>query len=233
MIKAHAHYLIWSLGLLVLMLSCTPRLANTPNDVKRQLDRGFDPNQAMGEAYGCEGNPHTPLGRAARWGDVRIVELLLEHGADPNMKACGPSSRVCKYRDESTGRSEKKFCLEYDDATPIELVILGAQMRALEIQKMEAERKVRDPERLNEYWDITIENLSKPRWGDVEEIIRLLLAHGAIVAGEDGGLATLALGTDSPGMHEVAVLLANHGAIADNTKTTILPRWLAVAIGAD
>ena len=60
--------------------------ADRLDDVSLLLDRGADPNASDARGY-------TALHRAAETGKTRIVQRLLERGADPGIVAQGTTAR--------------------------------------------------------------------------------------------------------------------------------------------
>ena len=67
-------------------LSGAIQSANSHEKVKFLLGQGADPNTDV-DASSTPPPPPPPLHTAVARGDLELVNLLLEHGADPNLKA--------------------------------------------------------------------------------------------------------------------------------------------------
>ena len=104
----------------------------TPMDVARLLlARGADPNQTLKtpvlrrhNSPGNQflGNGSTPLMRAARGGDVPLMKLLIEHGADPQLKQKNNTTLLMLAAGLGRRFDQNSDALEYERATEADLL---------------------------------------------------------------------------------------------------------------
>ena len=193
--------------------------ANDVAQVRRLLAAGTDPNAWS------EGN-YMPLYHAVMQGQTESAKLLLEHGADPNLKA-GPSQDPVLFTAINAGHGElAKLLVEHGANVNIKtgggetLLYLAAKSGKAAVAEALLELGA-DPNAETGYHD-------NPLWcaaqrGDIE-VMKVLLKHGADIRaqGVHWGMSVLEWAVGQ-GETDMVALLVEHRADVDARGLSGLP----------
>lgn len=183
------------------------------------LEAGQDPDELLLKKQSvCPGNRAgvTALVLAAQKLDVEMVRLLLEEGANPNKKSCGLryfpcDGRFCKQKGAPT--------LGEIWASPIEMVMLTAGGLTLVQNAQDA-------------FPGHFQGPPPPPWPKVEELVHLLMEHGADVRGPSWTLEPYVdprTVEDVPETRRLAELLLGRGAEVVSRRSSAKSELLLAA----